>query len=151
MGRYWALFCLLGLFSCDPVKRAIKRQEKVDAIIADYLSRNPPRGDTLYISGDTVYHTDTIVNENIYIDTVKVNDTIYVHQTRWRDIIQTVRVVDTIIHRINLDHTNKAISKENAVLKDKLDSVVAKKNQFLIALIIVSSLFFLYIAYLLFK
>lgn len=121
------LFVLLGLvllWSCDPVKRSLKRKAVIDAAIADYVSRNPPKVDTLYKLGEIVNHYDTIVNENIYVDTIRIHDTVYVRKMQRVDIIKTIMQTDTMI-RVILDDAASAILRTD---KDQLIGELKAKD-----------------------
>lgn len=146
-----AFFCLLVISSCDPVKRAIKRQERLDAAISEYLTRYPPKTDTVYVAGDTIYQFDTIVNENIYSDTIKVDDTVFVHHVKFKDVLRTIRVVDTIFYRISNDQGARAINNQLIAMEQKYKMANQQKNRFLVALIIITGLAILYISYKLFR
>ena len=121
MRIYWALLCVLVLSGCDPLRRAMKRQERLDAAVSEYLRRNPPRVDTMYLPGDTIYHTDTIVNENIYVDTVRVNDTVYITKVNWREYLTTAYVRDTIIRKVSDCAEYIHLRDQNIVLQDRYD------------------------------
>lgn len=110
---------LLLLSGCDPIKRAMKRQERLDAAVSEYLRRNPPKADTLYLPGDTIYHTDTIVNENIYVDTVWLNDTVFITKTKWREYLTTAYVRDTIIRKVSDCAEYTHLRDQNAILDDR--------------------------------
>lgn len=112
-----AILCMLA--SCDPIKRAMKRQERLDAAVSEYLRRNPPRADTLYLPGDTIYHTDTIVNENIYVDTVWLNDTVFITRTKWKEYLTTAYVRDTIIRKISDCAEYTHLRDQNAIIEDR--------------------------------
>lgn len=90
------LMVVVGLASCDPIKRAAKRQKAFDEALAQYLRDNPIPADTFYLPGQEIHHWDTIVNENIYIDTVRSNDTTWLTKTKWIDVLRTTKVLDTI-------------------------------------------------------
>ena len=140
---------LVLLSSCDPVKRLLKRQERTERIIREYLANNPPKTDTVYIKGDVEYHSDTIVNENIYVDTIKLADTVWVHQVKYRDLIKTVRVVDTIEYRISVP--NGVSNTQYMLLTEQLRVSKKAKNTYLTALIILSAFCLLAIAHRFFK
>ncbi len=128
-----ALFLLL-LSSCDPIKRAMKRQERLDAAVSEYLRRNPPRADTLYLPGDTIYHTDTIVNENIYVDTVWLNDTVFITKTKWREYLTTAYVRDTIIQKVSDCLEYAQYRDKNIILEDRYSAAKRKANGYMWAL-----------------
>ena len=105
---------LLGLWSCDPVKRSLKKKEAIDAAIADYVARNPPKSDTVYLPGVERVRYDTIVNENIYVDTIRIQDTVYIRKVRCQDIVKTIMKTDTM-YRVLVDDAGALL------LKRKLD------------------------------
>ena len=128
--RYLAIIAILGLFACDPVKRAVKRQEIVDKAVADYVARNPPRKDTVYVPGAERIKYDTIVNENIYVDTIRVHDTVYIRKIKYQDVIKTIMRVDTMYQVVSNDAAVQGMrdlaqrANERAkVAKDKADSL----------------------------
>jgi hypothetical protein len=115
------LMVVVGLASCDPIKRAAKRQKAFDEALAQYLRDNPIPADTFYLPGQEINHWDTIVNENIYIDTVHSNDTTYLTKTRWIDVIKTTKVLDTIwIRSFDQSALNRA-NDQVLVSRSKLD------------------------------
>jgi hypothetical protein len=115
------LMVVVGLASCDPIKRATKRQKAFDEALAQYLRDNPIPADTFYLPGQEIHHWDTIVNENIYIDTVHSNDTTYLTKTRWIDVIKTTKVLDTIwIRSFDQSALNRA-NDQVLVSRSKLD------------------------------
>ena len=113
------LLCVILLSGCDPIKRTERRQKRLDAAVSDYLRRNPPRADTMYLPGDTIYHTDTIVNENIYVDTVRVNDTVYITKVNWREYLTTAYVRDTIIRKVSDCAEYTHFRDESMVMQDR--------------------------------
>lgn len=129
MAACMALIAMMLLVSCDPIKKAIKRQERLDAAISDYLQRNPPRADTIYLPGDTIYHSDTLVYENIYVDTVRINDTVYLVKERLKKIVQKVVIRDTILHKISDCAEYQKIKDDNALMRDKLDKSKQRIHQ----------------------
>jgi hypothetical protein len=115
------LMVVVGLASCDPIKRAAKRQKAFDEALAQYLRDNPIPADTFYLPGQEIHHWDTIVNENIYIDTVHSNGTTYLTKTRWIDVIKTTKVLDTIwIRSFDQSALNRA-NDQVLVSRSKLD------------------------------
>lgn len=145
----WSALVLLLLAGCDPVKRSIKRQERIDRLVADYLARNPVRADTVYIAGETVYRSDTIVNENIYVDTTRILDTVYVHQVKYRDLLKTFLRTDTVIYTIN-QSTGVAVSQYMLATENE-KKAKKRANRYLSVLVILCSLIIIYISYRLFR
>ena len=136
---------LVLLQSCDPVKRSLRRKERIDALIQDYLDANPPKTDTVYLKGDVEYHTDTIVNENIYVDTTRVTDTVWIHQTRYRELLKTIRVVDTMVYK---SHSSTGVSNSQYMrITEELKAAKRSKNTYFGALIILIAICLLTIAY----
>lgn len=131
---FTALLLALILSSCNPLKRAIKRQERLDNAISEYLRRNPPKSDTFYLPGDTIYHTDTIVNENIYVDTLWVNDTVYITKTKWREYLTTAYVRDTIIRKVSDCLEYAQYRDKNLILEDRYSAAKRKANGYMWAL-----------------
>jgi hypothetical protein len=112
---------VVGLASCDPIKRAAKRQKAFDDALAQYLRDNPIPADTFYLPGQEIHHWDTIVNENIYVDTVRSNDTTWLTRTKWIDVVRTTKVLDTIwIRSFDQSALNRA-NDQVLVSKAKLD------------------------------
>jgi len=119
------IFVLLGLvllWSCNPVKRAIKRKAAIDAAIADYVAANPPRIDTLYLKGAEVRIFDTIVNENIYTDTIRIADTIYIKKVQKLKVTETIRATDTLIRMVLDDQASAILRQQKDHLQGQLDS-----------------------------
>ena len=115
------LMVVVGLTSCDPIKRAAKRQKAFDEALAQYLRDNPIPADTFYLPGQEIHHWDTIVNENIYVDTVRSNDTTWLTRTKWIDVVRTTKVLDTIwIRSFDQSALNRA-NDQVLVSKAKLD------------------------------
>jgi hypothetical protein len=75
----------------------------------------------MYMPGDTIYHTDTIVNENIYVDTVRLNDTVYITKVNWREYLTTAYVRDTIVRKVSDCAEYTHLRDQNIVLQDRYD------------------------------
>ena len=137
--RYLAIIVLLGLWSCDPVKRSLKKKEAIDAAIADYVARNPPKSDTVYLPGVERVRFDTIVNENIYVDTIRVQDTVYIRKVRYQDIIKTVMKTDTM-YRVLVDDAGALLLKRQLDrTSGELDVKSRNAKGLLVAVIILSA------------
>ena len=137
--RYLAIIVLLGLWSCDPVKRSLKKKEAIDAAIADYVARNPPKSDTVYLPGVERVRYDTIVNENIYIDTIRVQDTVYIRKVRYQDIIKTVMKTDTMFQVIVDDAGALLLKRQLDRQTGELDAKKRNSKALLIAVILLSA------------
>lgn len=142
---FTAALLAIILFACNPVKQAAKRQERLNNAVLEYLRRNPPKADTFYLPGDTVYHTDTIVNENIYLDTVWVNDTVFITKTKWREYVKTAYIRDTIVRRVSDCSEYSNVKDQNLLLTDRLAAAKRKANGYMWALFGLISLIICYI------
>jgi hypothetical protein len=133
------LSCLVLLWSCDPVKRSLRKKAEIDAAIAQWVLDNPAPVDTLYLPGVERVRYDTIVNENIYVDTIRVKDTIYIRKTRWHDIIKTIQVTDTM-YQVVSDHGAAQLLRSQ--LDQKTGELESKKiaNKSMVWAIVVLSL-----------
>lgn len=133
------LFSIVLLWSCDPVKRSLRKKAEIDAAIAQWVLANPAPVDTLYLPGVERVRYDTIVNENIYVDTIRVKDTIYIRKTRWHDIIKTIQVTDTM-YQVVSDHGTAQLLRSQ--LDQKTGELEGKKtaNKSLVWAIVVLSL-----------
>jgi hypothetical protein len=125
----------------------MRRQQRLDAAVSEYLRRNPPRVDTMYLPGDTIYHTDTIVNENIYVDTVRLNDTVYITKVNWREYLTTAYVRDTIIRKVSDCAEYTHLRDQNIVLQDRYDRERKRSKSYMwavfaLALVIIGSISF---------
>ena len=137
--RYLAIIVLLGLWSCDPVKRSLKKKKAIDAAIADYVARNPPKSDTVYLPGVERIRYDTIVNENIYVDTIRVHDTVYIRKVRYQDIVKTIMKTDTM-YRVLVDDAGALLLKRQLDrTSGELDAKKRNSKGLLVAVIILSA------------
>jgi hypothetical protein len=136
--RYFTIIVILALHSCDPVKRSLKKKEAIDAAIADYVVRNPPKSDTVYLPGVERIRYDTIVNENIYVDTIRIRDTVYIRKVRYQDIIKTVMKTDTM-YRVLVDDAGALLLKRQLDrTSGELDVKSRNAKGLLVAVIILS-------------
>jgi hypothetical protein len=137
--RYFTIIAFLALHSCDPVKRTLKKKEAIDEAIADYVARNPPKSDTVYLPGVERVRFDTIVNENIYIDTIRVQDTVYIRKVRYQDIIKTVMKTDTMFQVLVDDAGALMLRKQLDRQTGELDAKKRNSKALLIAVILLSA------------
>jgi hypothetical protein len=139
MRLFLTLLALILLWSCDPVKRSLRKKAEIDAAIAQWVLDNPKPSDTVYLPGVERVRYDTIVNENIYVDTIRIKDTVYIRKTRWQDIIKTIQVTDTMYQVLSdhgaAQHLRSVLEQKNAEL-----SVKSAANKSLTWAIVVLSL-----------
>lgn len=136
--RYLAIILILCLWACDPVKRSLKKKEAIDAAIADYVARNPPKSDTVYLPGVERIRYDTIVNENIYVDTIRIKDTVFIRKVRYQDIVKTIMKTDTM-YRVLVDDAGALLLKRQLDrTSGELDAKSRNAKALLVAVIILS-------------
>lgn len=137
--RYFTIIAFIALHSCDPVKRSLKKKEAIDAAIADYVARNPPKSDTVYLPGVERVRYDTIVNENIYVDTIRVRDTVYIRKVKYQDIVKTIMKTDTM-YRVLVDDAGALLLKRQLDRQTgELDAKKRNSKSLLVAVIILSA------------
>lgn len=115
----------LILSSCNPVKRVLNHHDKRSEIITILKSQGICKPDTLtYFRTDTIIKVDTIGVIEIFTDTIIDKDTIRIITYKYRDILKTITVRDTIksividSDRVNaLSQINTKIVTENELLK----------------------------------
>ena len=115
----------LILLSCNPVKKVLNHHDRRNEIITILKSQGICNPDTLtYFKTDTIIKVDTIGIIEIFTDTFVVNDTIKIITYKYRDILKTLMVKDTIksvvidSDRVNaLSQINAKIVTENELLK----------------------------------
>ena len=98
MGKYIVVILLtISAIGCDPVRRVLDdpahRTRVSDELLRDGLCRY----DTLTIvKRDTIIRTDTIGEIVIFTDTTIESDTVRITATKFRDIVRTVTIRDTL-------------------------------------------------------
>jgi hypothetical protein len=141
-----ALFTALFYFAtsgCNPVKQVLKSPEKTEAVVVEYVKRNPPKNDTnyVYMPGDTI-ETFQVIYDSVKLP-YPVNHKYTEVRTIERTIVDTVEV--TIIDRKLLG----ALEKRVNVLEKELDDWKDKAQRrgwilaFLITLIVGGGVFYL--------
>lgn len=137
--RYFTIIAILTLHSCDPVKRSLKKKDAIDAAIAEYVARNPPKSDTVYLPGVERIRYDTIVNENIYVDTIRINDTVFIRKVRYQDIIKTIMKTDTMFRVLVDDAGALLLKRQLDRTSGELDAKKRNSKGLLVAVIILSA------------
>lgn len=121
-----SLILILLLFvSCNPVKQVLKNVHHKETITNILKSQGICKPDTLtFYKTDTIVKVDTVGVIEIFTDTVKINDTIKISITKYRDIIRTLSIKDTIKSVVidadavkSLSQINTKIVTENELLK----------------------------------
>jgi len=96
-----SLLLLSFLASCDPVHRVMGDPKKKARARSQVLQEGICRPDTfLLVITDTLETTDTVEHLYLSTDTIHTKDTVYIVRTRWRDILKTITIRDTIVRQI---------------------------------------------------
>jgi hypothetical protein len=91
------LFLILWLFSCNPVKQVLRDQDKLDAVAKIVVAGGYCANDTTYIvKSDTTIKVDTLVQNDTTIQVETRNDTTFLTRLKYRDIIKSITIHDTI-------------------------------------------------------
>jgi hypothetical protein len=117
----------LSAIGCDPVRRVLDdhayRTRVADELLRDGLCRY----DTLVVTKtDTIIKTDTIGEIVIFTDTTIERDTVRITATKWREIVRTVTIRDTlkltVVDASGRDANIKHVAELEGRLKEVGDS-----------------------------
>lgn len=112
----WIIIAILAILfyfattGCNPVKKVLKSEEKMQQVVVEYRKKHPAKNDTFYIPGDTITNSYTVVDsiplpypvnhkytERYYTDRI-IKDTVKVID---RDLITAAFArVDTALNRL---------------------------------------------------
>lgn len=102
------LFLLLLLASCNPVKQVLRDQNKLDQVARVVVAGGYCANDTMFVvKSDTTIQVDTLVQNDTTFQVETRNDTTYLTRLKYRDIIKSITIHDTI----------KSVVVDNARLK----------------------------------
>jgi pyoverdine/dityrosine biosynthesis protein Dit1 len=118
--RYLVVILVIVAFACNPVKKALREKQQIDAAIAEWILNNPMPLDTLYVPGDTLTIYDTTVHIFYESDTVTIKDTVRITKTKWREVTKEVRIVDTVKLKYVDDRLAKTLQKEKHTLEGQI-------------------------------
>jgi hypothetical protein len=128
MAKHIAVILLiLSAIGCDPVRRVLDdpayRTRVADELLRDGLCRY----DTLVVTKtDTIIKTDTIGEIVIFTDTTIERDTVRITATKYRDIVRTVTIRDTlrmtVVDASGRDANIKHVAELEGRLKEVGDS-----------------------------
>jgi hypothetical protein len=91
------IFLILWLLSCNPVKQVLRDQEKLDAVARVVVAGGYCANDTTYIvKSDTTIKVDTLIQNDTTIQVETRNDTTFLTRLKYRDIIKSITIHDTI-------------------------------------------------------
>ena len=133
-------FLLVLLVGCNPVKQVLRDQNKLDAVAKVVVAGGYCANDTTYIvKSDTTIQVDTLVQNDTTIQVETRNDTTYLTRLKYRDIIKSITIHDTIKSvvvdnaRINLIQADLTAER---IKSKELESKAEKRAGWLIILIL---------------
>jgi len=122
-----AILLFISAVGCDPVRRVLDdpahRTRVADELLRDGLCRY----DTIVVvKTDTITRTDTIGEIVIFTDTTIERDTVRITATKWREIVRTVTIRDTlkmtVVDASGRDANMKHVAELEGRLKEVGDS-----------------------------
>jgi hypothetical protein len=122
-----AILIFISAIGCDPVRRVLDdpahRTRVADELLRDGLCRY----DTLVVvKTDTIIRTDTIGEIVIFTDTTIERDTVRITATKWREVVRTVTIRDTlkltVVDASGRDAHIRQVSELEGRLKEVADS-----------------------------
>jgi hypothetical protein len=127
---------------CNPVKQVLKSPEKTEAVVVEYVKRNPPKNDTnyVYVPGDTI-ETFQVVYDSVRLP-FPVNHRYTEKHYIDRIIVDTVK--QTVIDRSFMAALESRIGKLETELEDWKDKAQRRGwiLAFLITLIVGGGIFY---------
>ena len=119
-----AILLFISAIGCDPVRRVLDdpahRTRVADELLRDGLCRY----DTLVVvKTDTIIRTDTIGEIVIFTDTTIERDTVRITATKWREIVRTITIHDTLRMTVVDASGREASMKRAAELEGRLKEV----------------------------
>lgn len=145
--KYVLLFLLL--VSCNPVKRVLRDQEKLEEVAKVVVKGGWCANDTTFITkSDTLIELDTLVRIDTETITEILNDTVYVTNWRTRDILKSTTIHDTIKSFILDNARIKLLQADSAALTINMNEYKRKADSRLSWLV---SLLIIVLVYLYFK
>ncbi len=145
--KYLLLFLLL--VSCNPVKRVLRDQEKLEEVAKVVVKGGWCANDTTFITkSDTLIELDTLVRIDTETITEILNDTVYVTNWKTRDILKSTTIHDTIKSFILDNARIKLLQADSAALTINMNEYKRKADSRLNWLV---SLLIIILVYLYFK
>ncbi len=113
------VFAAILMLGCNPVKQVIRDKDKLDKVAEVVIRSGYCANDTVLITkSDTMINYDTVTNTKI--TTVQKNDTVYLWETKYRNVIKTVKIRDTV-RQVVVDQAKiNILEKDNVKLVDQL-------------------------------
>ena len=130
-----ALIALLWVAACNPVKKVMGDPDLKEDVTNRLLKEGICRPDTfLLVITDTVVTTDTVEHLYLTTDTLVKMDTVYITKTRWKDIIKTITIRDTLLKTIEDRAAIDALKGELIASGARLDQQKEKDTKMMMAL-----------------
>jgi hypothetical protein len=91
------LLLFLWVTSCNPVKRVLNNQERLEEVAKVVVKGGWCANDTTFVvKSDTIVDVDTLVRIDTLTDTYVLNDTTYITKWKTREITKSITIHDTI-------------------------------------------------------
>jgi hypothetical protein len=130
-----ALIALLWVVACNPVNKVMGDPDLKEDVTNRLLKEGICRPDTfLLVITDTVVTTDTVEHLYLTTDTIVNMDTVYITKTRWKDIIKTITIRDTLLKTIEDRAAIDALKDELIASGARLDQQKEKDTKMMMAL-----------------
>ncbi len=132
---------LLLLSSCNLTNIVMRSTKHKEAITRRLKSEGICRPDTLRIvKKDTIMRVDTIGEIYIYSDTIRIKDTIKIHDVKYRDIIKSITITDSVKYIVVDSDAVNALTDINKEMSLRIKSLTIDKRNYIY---ITALLFFL--------
>lgn len=130
------LIIAILFISCNPLQKAMKQKEMIDAAIAQYVLDNPMPIDSVFIKGDEVVIYKDSVTRQVILDSLFSVDTIKI--TRYLD--REVTRVDTLIRTVLNDSQVRGLMQRNNTLVGQLEAIRGDKKALIKFLVVISAI-----------
>lgn len=128
------LIIAILFISCNPLQKAMKQKEMIDAAIAQYVLDNPMPIDSVFIKGDEVVIYKDSVTRQVILDSLFSIDTVKI--TRYLD--REITRVDTLIRTVLNDSQVRGLMQRNNTLVGQLEAIRGDKKALIKFLVVVS-------------
>lgn len=116
------IILVLLFVSCNPVKQVLRNQEMLEEVAKVVVKGGWCANDTTFIvKSDTTIQVDTLIQNDTTIQVETRNDTTFLTRLKYRDIIKSITIHDTIKSvivdnaRLNLIRAELAASNAKAM------------------------------------
>jgi hypothetical protein len=117
-----AVLAAILMWGCDPVKQVLRDRDKMDKVAEILIRDGYCANDTVNIvKSDTLISIDTITNT--VTNTLQRNDTVYLWETKYHNILKTVKIHDTVKQVVVDKARTDLLIKDKVKLMEDLDKV----------------------------